>query len=255
LYAFIIIKCIYWLGFYNLLFGSNSIVYSQLRTIGFVKNWAFYLYNSTSIKLSYAFIFGAVLLCILPFILKKLYFISDFLLWLLVINLNNKIYPTLSGGDYLLNQFLFFNCFLVFFESSSTLKKMLHNFASIAIVFQICLVYFLSGLAKLNSSEWLNGSAITTILQVQHYSIDIFSNSKQNILSVIINYIVLFYQLFFPLLIWFKKIKLPFLIIGIFMHLFISFIMGLTSFGFIMILGYVYFYDFKSNSFRNIPKN
>ena len=109
------------------------------------------------------------------------------------------------------------------------------------------MVYFLSALAKLNNEEWLNGSAISNTLQVQQYSLEIFSNTKQNALSFIFNYLVLFYQLFFPLVIWFKKIKKPFLIIGIIMHLFIAFVMGLMSFGFIMILGYIYFYDFKND--------
>ena len=196
-----------------------------------------------------------MLCCILPFgfklsfnmafikRLKNTSPIFDFILWWLILNLSNKVYPTLTAGDYLLNQFLFFNCFITFFQSESPLKKVLHNIGSIAIIIQLCLVYFLSAVAKLNNHEWLNGSAIATILQVHHYSIDFFYNTKQNSLSTIITYSVLFYQLFFPLLIWFKKIKIPLLFIGVLMHLFIAFVMGLTSFGFIMILGYVYFFS------------
>ena len=255
LYVFVLIKCMYWLCFYNLLFGANSIVYSETQPIGLIKNFAFYLYNSTSIHLSYLFIFGSMLCCILPFgfklsfnmafikRLKNTSPIFDFILWWLILNLSNKVYPTLTAGDYLLNQFLFFNCFITFFQSESPLKKVLHNIGSIAIIIQLCLVYFLSAVAKLNNHEWLNGSAIATILQVHHYSIDFFYNTKQNSLSTIITYSVLFYQLFFPLLIWFKKIKIPLLFIGVLMHLFIAFVMGLTSFGFIMILGYVYFFS------------
>lgn len=257
LYVFVLVKCTYWLCFYDLLFSADSIVYTTPKTIGYVKDFAFYLYNSSFIYLSYLFIFGTVLCCIFPFVLnlnfltgwlKRLQYIcpiSDFILWLLIININHKIYPTLTAGDYLLNQFLFFNCFIAFSPSESTLKKVLHNFASIAIIVQLCLVYFISTLAKLNNNEWLNGTAIATILQVKHYSIHFFYYSKQNTLSVIINYAVLFYQLLFPLLIWFKKIKIPLLLIGILMHLFIACVMGLISFGFIMILGYVYFFPTK----------
>ncbi len=257
LYVFVLVKCIYWLCFYNLLFGADSIVYTAPKTIGYAKDFAFYLYNSLSIHLSYLFIFGAMLCCFLPFVfnlsfravwlkrLKHICSISDFILWLLIININNKIYPTLTAGDYLLNQFLFFNCFISFFPSEFTLKKVLHNFASVAIIIQLCLVYFLSALVKLNNHEWLNGSTISTTLQVHHYSIDFFYNTKQNWWSSIITYSVLFYQLFFPILIWFQKIKIPLIIIGVIIHLFIAFIMGLTSFGFIMILGYVYFFPTK----------
>jgi hypothetical protein len=247
LYAFVIIKCIYWLCYYDLLFGENSIVYTEPHSIGFIKDVAFYLYNSTSNNSGYIFIIGAMLLSVLPFIFKKLYFISDFILWLLVMNIANKVYPTLTGGDYLLNQFLLFNCFLAFEKNKNNFKIALHNFASIALIIQVCLVYFLSALAKLNNTEWLDGSAISTTLQVQQYSLELFSHTKQNILNTIVNYVVLFYQLFFPVVIWFKKIKKPFLMIGVLMHLFIAFIMGLMSFGFIMILAYVYFYDFKND--------
>ncbi len=247
LYIFVIIKCIYWLCYYNLLFGENSIVYTEPHSIGFIKDFAFYLYNSNSTNLGYVFLVSAILLSILPFFFRKLYLISDFILWILIINISNKLYPTLTGGDYLMNQFLLFNCFLAFEKNRNNFKIIFHNFACIALVIQICMVYFLSALAKLNSAEWLNGSAIATTLQIKQYALEPFSDTKQNALSFILNYVVLFYQLFFPLVIWFKKIKKPFLIIGIIMHLFIAFAMGLMSFGFIMILGYVYFYDFKND--------
>ncbi len=254
LYTFVIIKCVYWLCFYNILFGENSIVFSQPKSINFVKDLAFYLYNSCSTNLGYKFITGAIALCILPFIIKKLYFISDFILWLLIINISNKIYPTLTGGDYLLHQFLFFNCFLyhavrcrsAINNNIKYIKTVLHNFASIAIIIQICLVYFLSAAAKLSSPQWMYGSAVATIMQIQHYSIYPLSSIKPNFFTTLLNYTVLFYQLLFTLLIWFKKLKTPLLIIGILMHLYIAFIMGLMSFGCIMILGYVYFWDFKA---------
>jgi len=247
LYIFVIIKCIYWLCYYNLLFGENSIVYTEPHSIGFIKDFAFSLYNSNSTNLGYVFLVSAILLSILPFFFRKLYFISDFILWILIINISNKLYPTLTSGDYLMNQFLLFNCFLALEKNKSNFKISLHNLASIAIIIQICLVYFLSAIAKLNNEAWLNGSAISTTLQIKQYSLELFPNYKQNALSFILNYVVLFYQLFFPLVIWFKKIKKPFLIIGIIMHLFIAFAMGLMSFGFIMILGYVYFYEFKND--------
>jgi hypothetical protein len=269
LYLFVCGKCIYWLCYYNLLFGQNSVVYIESHSIGFIKDLAFYMYNSTANNIGYSFIVGAFLLCALPFIFysyskfsQRTYFIFDFILWLFVINISTKIYPTLTGGDYLLNQFLLFNCFLVFYPEQGSkayvgqvqtnfkgIKNVFHNFASIAIIIQICLVYFLSALAKLNSEDWLNGTAISTTLQVHHYSLPAFFNIKQNTINYIVNYVVLFYQLFFPVVIWFKKIKKPFLIIGVIMHVFISFVMGLISFGFIMILSYVYFYDFKRNKF------
>jgi hypothetical protein len=65
---------------------------------------------------------------------------------------------------------------------------------------------------------------------------------KLSWLFIALNYVVLAYQLLFPVLVWIKKIKKPFLILGILMHLYIAFVIGLVSFGFVMILPYIYFW-------------
>jgi hypothetical protein len=54
---------------------------------------------------------------------------------------------------------------------------------------------------------------------------------------------VLAYQILFPAVVWFKKIKKPFLILGILMHVYISLVMGLVLFGLIMIICYAIFWE------------
>jgi hypothetical protein len=249
---FLFIKTIYWLCYFGILFGKNSIAFSSPEPIGYFKNLAFLVYNSGSCFLSMGFIIAAAVLSLLNLFQKTIYFIQDFLLWFIVINLNNKIYPTLTGGDYLLNQFLFFNCFLsasfvVNSKWQNALRICLHNFAVIALIIQVCLVYFLSSLAKLNDHGWLSGEAIIRISQIKHFSVYSFLeyNPGYNPVFIFLNYIVLAYQLLFPLLIWVKKIKKPLLILGILMHLYIALIMGLVEFGAIMILAYVLFWPVK----------
>ena len=55
-------------------------------------------------------------------------------------------------------------------------------------------------------------------------------------------WVVLGYQLAFPVLVWFKKLRWPVLLMGTGMHLFIAFAMGLMDFGFAMLVAYVIFY-------------
>jgi len=112
---------------------------------------------------------------------------------------------------------------------------------------QICLVYFFSALAKLHDENWLNGTAVLMTSQVDHFSLPIISNNaaRFTFLLVFLNYLVLFYQVLFPIVIWIKKIKKTFIVIGILMHLYIAFVMGLVSFGLIMILPYIYFWPEK----------
>lgn len=254
LYGFLIFKSVSWLWYYDLLFGTNSIVFINTGLPNGLRKFAFILYDSPGI--SHAFIFSMLgisifLLAGMKVIPMWLSLLFNFLLWLLALNLHNAIYPTLTGGNYLLNQFLFLNCFLSASwqaneKANEPLKICTHNLAAVAIMIQVCLAYFLSALAKLNDAGWLSGSAMSSIFQVNHYFV--FRSAKEQLpawLSVFFNYIVLAYQFLFPFSIFLSGFKKTFLFAGILMHLYISFVMGLTDFGIIMILGYIYFWPFK----------
>jgi hypothetical protein len=252
LYLFLLIKSIYWICYYDVLFGKNSVVSPAPQSIGVVRDLAFFLYNSSSPTISAYFIFILVMCLFLSAIYSKLYFCVDLIIWFVVVNLQQKIYATQTAGDFILNQLLFFNCFLAASCTSATavkgsLKTFLHNLGCIAIIVQICLLYFLSGLAKLNDPSWLSGSAIAQISQINHFSIRSLLNLGLNLKGVflVLNYLVLFYQIGFPFLIWIGKIKKALLITGILMHLYIAFVMGLVDFGLIMIFPYIYFWPVK----------
>lgn len=254
LYLFLIVESLYYLNYYDLLFGANSIVTVTPGEPGYFKHFAFVLYNSDYAGLGFYFLIAILLLSLLQLFTRKFSFVVNFILWLLMINIHNRIYPTLTGGNNLLNQFLFFNCFLsaTFLKDEqwqTQLKIAFHNLGLLAIILQICLLYLFSAVAKFSDPEWLSGQAITTICQIARFSLfssPAYINSWKPIL-VFINYLVLFYQLLFPAFIWFSKIKKPFLIMGIIMHLYIAFFMGLVSFGFVMMLGYVFFWPVKTS--------
>jgi hypothetical protein len=172
--------------------------------------------------------------------------LAFFILWFGILNINNNVYPTLSGGDYLLQHFLFFCIFLSNTKPKlspfySSLDIAVHNTGMIALRVQLCLVYFLAGYAKLLDADWINGNAISDSLAVHDYSTPFFYETSGTI-GQTLNYVVIWYQLLFPVLIWIKKIKKWYLLIGVLQHLFIAFAIGLPSFGFIMIIAYAAFY-------------
>jgi len=181
----------------------------------------------------------------------RLPFLFDFLLWFLVLNIHNKIYPTLTGGEYLLNQLLLFNIFISkrFIVSDhwfNSFKKCIHNFACAGIIIQVCFIYLVAGLTKLKDVVWMQGEAVALSSQVEHYNM--FNEIKfdyDSLVAMIFNYIILFYQLLFPLLIWFSKIKKPMIIFGIVFHLYVAFGMGLVSFGMVMLIPYIYLWPAK----------
>ncbi len=118
------------------------------------------------------------------------------------------------------------------------------------MILQVCILYGFSALAKWYDADWLNGEVVYVTSQAQYYSRSFVINTVDSFhfLTVIITYVVLLYQSLFPFLIWVKGIKRYFLHFGVVMHLYIAFVMGLFFFGWIMVITYVLFYDFKEDN-------
>ena len=153
----------------------------------------------------------------------------------------------MTGGDSLLQLLLFFCIFLSNGEGSKNLpltdlKTAFHNFGIKAIQIQICIVYFLNGLAKLQDADWLGGNAVADSLALEEFSLPFMYHANPAFCSFL-SYSVMIYQLLFPALVWIRKIKKLYLLIGVVQHLFIAFAIGLPSFGLIMIVSYLAFYS------------
>ena len=247
---FILYKVCVYIYLFPELFSEHRFIFLSNKPVNFLIDTAFFLSNNYSILLAICMISAIGLFSVLEIINKSNYFIR-FFLWLIILNLTNFLYPTLTCGDYLLNQLLLFNIFLTnkSFKNSiiNELSTLIHNIALIGIKMQVCLVYALAAWFKINDANWLNGSAIYDIFQIPEYSNTVFY-SLPEWFCTISTYVVLVYQLGFCILVWIKPIKKYILALGIFQHLVIAFGMGLFSFGIIMIVCYILFlnYDYKS---------
>lgn len=111
----------------------------------------------------------------------------------------------------------------------------LHNIGVLAITFQVIVVYFTSGLAKANGDWWQQGVAMYYISQVQWFTLPsahkLFTNPWIVTLST---YGPMFYQLLFPVAI-ISRLKIPFIVLGIFLHVGIVVLMGMIPFSTVMI--------------------
>jgi hypothetical protein len=161
------------------------------------------------------------------------------------------LYPTLTAGDYLLNQLLFFNIFFSITNSKNAVvqdaKTIFHNIALTGIKLQICLAYFLAAWFKLTDSDWLSGMAVYQTFQLPEYSNALLQSIPQSV-CMILTYVTLAYQLLFPVLIWIRPFKIYILTFGILQHLVIAFGMGLFSFGIIMIICYILFLKYDGST-------
>jgi hypothetical protein len=249
-------KSIFWMLNFDILFGNNCVSYQSVQTYEGYKHFAFILFLSHQNWLSWLFLLVIVALATYS-LFRRSYYLGDLIIYLLVLNVNTKTWTTLTAGDPLLANLCVLSIFLRKDFASPTnawgeIKVLLHNFSFMALVVQVCVVYFYSALAKWNDGDWTSGNAIHYINRTLHYSNHFLAAHADSFYyaSFILTYLVLIYQTIFPLFVFVPKIKKYFLHLGVLMHLYIAVVMGLVFFGLIMALTYVLFYDFKSPADR-----
>lgn len=172
---------------------------------------------------------------------------SSFMVFFFTANLFSKGYLAFTGGEVLVSFLLFYLMFIhqpkekgLFGE----LQNVLNNAFYWILIGQICILYFFSAVYKLYDPDWISGMAIYYIAQLDEYNSwmsSIFYSTP--IIAKIATYTSLGYQLFFPLAVWFKRVKIPYLLFGVLFHLIIALALGIFTFGVVMILVYILFID------------
>jgi hypothetical protein len=194
------------------------------------------------------FVYG-ILSSIIAFFFFPLKRLSLLITYILLMNLYHKTAPLQNGGFSLLTMVLFM---LLFIDEDAkrtknnywrTIKISIANFTLVAIKLQVVFLYVVASYYKMQGETWLNGTAFYYVLYNDMYSHPLFTNLFIDNTFVIktISWFTLLFQLFFPILVWLKKIKNVMLFAGIFLHLMIAWVNGIVDFGIIMILMYTLF--------------
>lgn len=249
LYVLVLVKCLYLALHYSVMLGENCMYLAVPRDLGWYFNGAYVLLNSSRPYAGAVFLGLVVLAVLVSWRSHKHWYVPELLLWWCLLNLNNKMYASASAGDYLLNQFLLFNVFLLVKEPLSVAWKrdwmvLLHNLAVVAVLVQVCLMYFITGLVKWIDADWLSGAAVVGIMQIRHFSWwEPSATMEANTWwTALLTYLVMGYQLLFSVLIWIRPLKKMLLWFGILTHVYIALFMGLPYFAAVVILGYVFFW-------------
>lgn len=101
------------------------------------------------------------------------------------------------------------------------------------IALQLSLSYTVSGIAKLVSKKWRNGTAVQGILSTYTYGMNFTRNNltKNKFLCWVICWMTIIIETFFPLVLFLSpEITLIFLAFGFLFHLSIAIVMGLNDF-------------------------
>ena len=249
LYLFIIYKVVVYAYQFNYLFSNNGLVFHQSKHINYVVDLVFFLNNHYSVFFAITCIIIVFVTALLG-LLKKGNYISNTILWYTIMNLTALLYPTLTAGDYLLNQLLFFNIFFTTVTSknqfANDVKICFHNLALVSIKIQICLAYFLAGFYKILDPSWTSGLALYQTFQIPEFSNSFLSMLPYTV-CMILTFFTIAYQLSFAFLVWFRPFKIYLFSFGILQHLLIAFGMGLFQFGIVMVICYILFlkYDYS----------
>lgn len=143
-----------------------------------------------------------------------------------------------DSGDNMAKIVLVYMCFVLPYGAKTSpgdFRIWLHNIAVLAIALQLIVMYMASGFAKAMGDTWQDGVAMYYVSQVQWFTLPgVHALMTNPLLVTTATYVPMFYQILFPVAIL-SRIKLPWIMLGIFFHLGIAILMGLISFSTIMI--------------------
>ena len=132
--------------------------------------------------------------------------------------------------------------------------KMIPLLALYGIIFEFCLIYFAAGLSKLLQPIWQNGEALYYVLRIEDFrasDLNIWL-TKSSFFVKSSTWFTLFWELTFPIAIWFKKLRNWYLLSGIALHIGIWMLMRIDNFSFIMLSIYpIFFADKEYLAFYN----
>ena len=110
------------------------------------------------------------------------------------------------------------------------------------IQIQLCVMYAFSGLHKLQGKTWWEGTALWEAVSFYDMAILDFSFLlKMPALTAALTWGVLLFEIYFPVAVWFTKIRGKILWLGVMIHTFIAICMGLYFFSLIWLSAYILF--------------
>ena len=167
---------------------------------------------------------------------KRLFY--SILAWLLHFILMNSSFLMTYGADGMISFALFITVFLSVPIIFPKTKSIMGSFVIRFLQVHLCLVYFFGGLGKFLGTDWLDGNALWYVSHMfsPEYSEFFSFFAKYPFVFKVMGWIVLFSELFYPLLIYTPVLKKWCLSIIILMHFFIAVTMHLYTFGAVMIL-------------------
>jgi hypothetical protein len=107
---------------------------------------------------------------------------------------------------------------------------------------QICIIYAFSGWEKLKGLSWWKGEAIWTVFansQIARFQMNWISHFP--LVITLLTYMTLLWEIYFPVVIWSKKLRPWILVGGVGLHLGIGVVVFIPFFSALMVISYITF--------------
>jgi hypothetical protein len=232
------------------LWGDAGVVPFSLfqQIMQFRHGFSLYLLSSSSSYQTAVFYGGLVVT--IAFTLGYQLRISSILFYVFTWSLFERNIFLLTGGDnfiYLAAFFLMFSdCGAHFsLDAISTRGRteprpfaaMVHNYAVLAIIVQLSLVYLTSAIYKLSGPLWQDGTAVYYVLRLSEFNLSPLARHMYGSETVVklATWGTVIFELSWPFLIWNRRTKPVAAIGAVLMHAMIGYFMGLVWFSFVFI--------------------
>lgn len=212
----------------------------------------FNLLSWSPLQEAYPIFLTAILLLAVVGIFEHFPRISSSLVYFFMMNLDNRANVILDGGNNLMHLITFYLIFINPAKQQTPISITLTNLSSLMIKIQVTLVYATAGLLKVMGPLWSKGVALYYTMGVAEYgNTEIFNLLSQfPLILAVLSLGTVAFQISFPYLIWTRTWRPYIIFVGTGLHLSISFVMGLFTFGLAMCVSY---YFFKEDEETSLP--
>lgn len=251
-YAWLSVHTILLLPFHREVWGPEAFVQRLPFDSHSLYDWIFHLAAHQKIQNYYLiFVLAQLSLMVVAVISGVAPRLFNSLICAITINLNNLTPVIVDGGTNLAQLILLY--MLLLNTSGKPVRvtwlplrmglTAVSNAAFFLCRLQVVIVYLCSAILKLSGPLWQSGMALYYIFQTDSYTHPLLYRLIRTypLLSLVGSYFTLAFEALFPLLVWFRKTRATMLLLGVVLHLGISFGMGLFTFGVVMCVMYTLF--------------
>jgi hypothetical protein len=237
-YSWFLINAVLVLPYIQMMWDRQNVFFRQGHSDTLIENFIYHLIYAPSV---FRYVFGihivSALLSMLEF---RLVFVPRLVTWITALMLYYSAAEAFNSGMMLMMMLAFYGS-VILTNSDNPYRKALTNLAALACVIQIGLVYFAAAMYKLGGTQWPSGTALYYALHIDRFSSDLWLGSsalRSAMLMKILTWTALAYQLLFPVMLFVKRGRNVFLMVGVVFHLFIWVVMHLWDFALAMIFSY-----------------